>query len=325
MRRYSIQVDGGPTWDSQLNGLNNPGAQLVEFDIPVVTADLPMGGALVRIWGVEQKLIGQATDLKNKNIKVFGGFGPGLPLAKPQQYGLLASGYIFLPYGNWQGVDQALDLIILPGQAPSSGQSSTQRNFTQTWPAGQSLSDAIKQTLTTAYPGYTVNVNISPNLKSKADLPGYYQNLTQFGQYVKMVSKSIINQPDYQGVSITLQGKTFTVYDGTQQPSGGTSGSSDSVSIAFTDLIGQPTWINAPNIQFKTAMRADLSVGKKVTLPKTQVTNTQAAQASLVNQNVAFQGKFQLQSMRHIGNSRQLDANSWVTVFEAFPLQQAGT
>jgi hypothetical protein len=71
-------------------------------------------------------------------------------------------------------------------------------------------------------------------------------------------------------------------------------------------------------------MRADLKVGSQVSLPKTQVSNTQAAQSSLVNQKVAFQGNFQLQSMRHIGNSRQPDGNSWVTVFEAFPLQQAG-
>lgn len=320
MRRYSIQVDGGPTWDSQLSGKNNPGALLVEWDIPVVTADLPMGAALVRIWGVEPKYISQQVNLKNKNIKVYGGFGPGLPLAKPSQYGLLLSGFIFLPYGNSQGVDQTLDLIVMAGSAAGSGQSNTVKNLSQTWPSGQQMIDAIKQTLTTAYPGYTVTGSISPNLKSTADAPGTYQNLTQYSQYIRRASQAIMNDPNYQGVSITLQGTTFTVYDGTQS---GSSGSSDVKKVEFTDLIGQPTWINAPNIQFKVMMRADLKVGDKVSLPKTQVTNTQAAQSSLVNQKVAFQGNFQIQSMRHVGNSRQPDANSWVSIFEAFPLQQA--
>ena len=69
MRRFSIQVDGGPTWDSQVSGQNDPGAPLVELSIPVVTADLPMGGALVRVWGVDQSLISQKTNLKNKNAR----------------------------------------------------------------------------------------------------------------------------------------------------------------------------------------------------------------------------------------------------------------
>jgi hypothetical protein len=321
VRRYSIQIDGGPTFDSQVNGLNDPGAALVVFDVPVVSADLPMGGALISIWGISQQMISQQTNLKNKNIKVFGGFGPGLPLANPKQYGLLFSGYIFNAYANWEGVNQTLDLIIFPGSAPTSGSGVT-KNLSQNWPTGQLMSDAIKNTLNTAYPNYTININISPNLKFQGDLPGIYQNLTQYSQYIKQASKAIINDPNYQGVSITLQGTTFTVFDGKGGSSPASPATPSPTAIAFVDLIGQPTWIAAPNIQFKCAMRADLKVGDQVTLPKTQVNNTAAATASLVNQNVAFQGTFQIQSMRHIGNSRQPDAQSWVTVFEAFPLQQ---
>lgn len=328
MRRYQIVIDGGPTYDSQLNGVNNPGASLVELDIPVVTFDQPMGGALVRIWGVPLSQISQASNLNNKGIKVYGGFGPGLPLANPSQYGLLLQGYIFQAYGNWISENQTLDLIVLAGNGPTGGaKASTPKNLSLNWPAGMTLSDAIKTTLTAGYPGYTYNININPNLKFSGDLPGYYQNITQFSQYVKMVSKSILNDPNYQGVSITLQGTTFTVYDGSNGSASGSSSSSSATpatkTVAFTDLIGQPTWINAPNIQFKCAMRADFKVGDTVVLPKTQVTNSAAAQTSLVNQNVAFQGNFQIQTMRHVGNSRQPDANDWVSVYEAFPLQQA--
>ena len=91
--------------------------------------------------------------------------------------------------------------------------------------------------------------------------------------------------------------------------------------MAFQDLIGQPTWIEAPFIQFKTMMRADLKVGDQVTLPKTLVTNSAQAQSSLINQQVAFQGKFQIQTIRHVGNFRQATGDAWVTVFDAFPLQ----
>ena len=272
MRRYSIQIDGGPTYDSQTNGQNNPGALLVELDIPVVSYDLPIGAALVRVWGVPLSTISQASNLKNKNIKVFGGFGPGLPLANPSQYGLLLQGYTFQSYGNWVNEAQTLDLLVLAGSAPSSN-NPTPANLSLNWPAGMSMSDAIKNVLTTAYPNYTVNINISPNLKFSGDLPGYYQNLTQFSQFIKTTSKSILNDPNYQGVSITLQGTTFTVFDGTQQSSGGSSGgagtSSNPKQVNFTDLIGQPTWINAPLIQFKTAMRADFKVGDTVKLPQT--------------------------------------------------------
>lgn len=289
----------------------------MELDITLVSYDLPTGAALVRIWGISQDEIGQASNNNNKNVKVFAGFGKGLPLANPSQYGLILQGYVFQAYGNWVGTSQSMDLIVLAGSAPSTQGAPT--NISLNWKASTSLSDAIRTTLTTAYPGYTVDANISPNLKFSGDLPGYYQNLNQFASYVRQVSKSIINDPSYPGVSIILQEKKFIVFDGT------VSGSSSTKTIAFNDLIGQPTWINAPSIQFKTAMRADLKVGDNVVLPKTQVVNSAAAQTSLVNQKVAFQGTFQISVMRHVGVSRQPDAASWVTVFDAFPQQQAPT
>jgi hypothetical protein len=44
-------------------------------------------------------------------------------------------------------------------------------------------------------------------------------------------------------------------------------------------IVDQPTWIEAPSIQFKTMMRADLKVGDQVSLPQTLVTNSAQAQS----------------------------------------------
>ena len=327
MRYYSIQIAGGKTYTSLTNGSPNPSALQVELDIPVISADLPTGDALVKIWGIPLDDIKQSNNLINKSVQVFGGFQPGLPLATAAaaNAGLLVQGYILNAYGNWIDTDQWLALIIRAGPAPTGNSSITggtpnPKNVAYNWPQGNTMATAIQNALTTAFPGFTVNMNISPNLVFPESQQGHYQNLTQFAQYVKQTSRAIIGGSNYAGVSIVLTQKTFNVFDGVGS---GSSNSTSPKAIAFQDLIGQPSWQNAPLINFKCAMRADLKVGAAVTLPKTIVTNSAQAQGFLVNQQVAFQGTFNLQSMRHIGNFRQSDAGSWVTVFDAYPLTQA--
>jgi hypothetical protein len=347
-RYYRIEIDGGPTYTSFANGVTNPAALQVELDIPVAPFDSPAAaGAFVKVWGIPLSDISQAKNLSRKNIKVYGGFQKGLPLANPAQSGLLVRGYIFQSFGNWIGIDQSLDLIIAAGAAPADiNNPSVPPNLTLNWLKGQPLADAIKSALTTAYPGYTTNININPNLKYTWDEPSFYESLDAFARYVKATSKAIIKTATYPGVSITLDGTVFSVYDNTPPASsptiingrlvvtpsstagsttpstaGSTAGIPPAKTVAFQDLIGQPTWIEAPFIQFKTMMRADLKVGDQVTLPKTFVNNSAQAQSSLINQEVAFQGKFQIQTIRHVGNYRQATADAWVTVFDAFPLQ----
>lgn len=316
-RYYRIEIEGGPTYTSLENGVTNPAALHVEMDIPVAPFASPaQTGAFVKVWGVPLSVISQAQDLRFKGIKVYGGFQKGLPLANPAQAGLLVQGYIFPVFGNWIGTDQSLDLIIAPGPPPLDLKNpATPRNLTINWKQGQPLSDAIRSALATAYQGYTADITINQNLKLLQDEAAYFSSLEAFARYVRATSKSIIKTMTYPGVDIVLRDKKFVVRDNTS-----TSGSIDK-EVAFHDLIGQPTWIEAPFIQFKTMMRADLSVGEQVTLPKTMVTNSAQAQASLINQNVSFQGKFQISSVRHVGSYRQATADAWVTVFEAFPLQ----
>lgn len=330
-RYYRIEIDGGPTYTSFENGKTNPSALQVELDIPVAPFASPaQSGAFVKVWGVPLSTISQAQDLRFKGIKVYGGFQKGLPLANPAQSGLLVQGYIFPVFGNWIGTDQSLDLIVAAGPPPLDTKNpTTPRNLTINWKQGQNLSDAIKSALGTAYSGYSNDIKIDQNLKLLQDETAYFSSLEAFARYVKATSKSIIKKTDYPGVDIILRGTVFNVFDGSAQsssptsPSGGATGSTSSGSkvVAFQDLIGQPTWIEAPFIQFKTMMRADIQVGDQIPLPKTLVTNSAQAQASLINQQVSFQGKFQISSVRHVGSYRQPTADAWVTIFEAFPLQ----
>lgn len=316
MRYYKIEIDGGKTYTSFENGRTNPAALLVEWDIPVWAFDTPAGSAFVRIWGVPLADIGQAADLNFKGIKVYGGFQKGLPLARPEQSGLLVQGYIFQAFGNWIGTSMSLDLYIMAGPSPATRDAP--KNLVLNWKKGASMKDAINTAITTAYPGYTANININDKLVTQNENEnGFYETLTQFSQYLKETSKAIIGGTTYQGITVTMSEKTINVFDGSAAASSSSGGSKV---VAFNDLIGQPTWIESPSIQFKTAMRADFKIGDQINMPPSLVTNSARAATSLVNQRAAFQGKFQIATMRHVGNSRQPDAGSWVSVFNAFPL-----
>lgn len=313
------------TYTSFVNGRSLPGAWNVELDIPVIDAATPQGFASARIWGISRQEISQANDLTGKNISIFGGMQKGLPLANPAQSGLLVQGMVFQAFGNWIGTDQTLDLVISAGVATGdkpggTGTLAKPLNIVLNWKANAPLSDALTTTLQTAFPGYKVNVQIDSGIVRPNDEVAFYPTLELLAQYVRRTSKDVIRTENYSGVSIVLDGQAINVFDGSQ----GTQ--QNSTAIEFQDLIGQPTWIESPNISVKTVMRGDLSVGAQFTLPKTQITNTQQAASSLVNQDAAFQGGFTIISQRHIGNFRQPSADAWVTVIEGAPnvVQGAG-
>lgn len=335
MRYYDIVItDPGSgaqvrRYTSFVSGQSIPGALNVVLDIPVVEFALPSGDAGLSIWGVSLNDIGQASDLSNKLISVSGGMQKGLPLANPAQAGLLVKGYIAQAFGNWVNTDQSLEMVIRAGTPPtvSAGAASatTPRNLSFNWAAGTPMSSAIKATLATAYPGYTVTAAISDKLVLPYASVGIYTDITPFAQFIKQASQAIIGG-NYPGVSILLTDKTLSVYDGTAaaggktgpQPSSATSGKG--TQIAFQDLIGQPTWIEPFKINFKTVMRADLKVGDNITMPPTVTINTAQAESYLINQKATFQGGFYITQLRHVGNFRQPDAASWVTVIDAAAL-----
>lgn len=298
------------SYTSYANGQTLSNALNIELDLPVYPFAVPAGNGFVRVWGISLQEIGQASDLHGKAIQVYGGMQSGLPLANPKQNGLLAQGYIFQAFGNWIGTDMTLDLIIRPTPTVTAPP-----NLVFNWVKGTSLSDAIKSTISTAFPGYTTNINISADLVLQNDETGYYSNLAQFSQYVKQISQSIVNSPTYNGVDILIKEKTFNVFDGTSQ--------APPKQLQFQDLIGQPTWIAPTQMQAKFVMRADLNVGDFIKFPITPVVSSAQSVSPLVNQKLTFQGTFFVNEIHHYGNFRQADAASWVTVVTASAVQPA--
>lgn len=316
MRYYSIQITDPTsgaairTYTSFVNGKTLPGALNIELDVPVTAFALPYGAAFVRVWGISLKDVAQASDLNGKSISVYAGMQAGLPLANPKQSGLIVQGTIQQAFGNWQGTNQTLDMQITVAQSIGD----TPKNISFDWKAGTPLEAVITSTLATAFPGYTSSISISPNLILSHDEPGFYGSMVQFAQYVKQMSQSILGG-SYRGVDIVLKEKTFTVYDGTTQTT--------PLQIGFNDLIGQVTWIASQLVQLSCVMRADLSVSDFIKMPPGQIT-TSSASLSQYRQGSVFQGVFQIQTIRHIGNFRQADAASWVTVIDAYPVTQNG-
>lgn len=316
MRYYDIRItepDSGKLiqqYTSHPNGKFDPNALMVEMDIPVASFHTPMNGAsFVRIWGIPLQQISQANDLFQKSIEIYGGMKKGLPLANPSQSGLLVKGTIYPAFGNWIGVDMTLDLTIIG----STGSPDDPKNIVLEWRAGIPLSQAISTTLSTAFPSLKQSIQISPNLVLPNDEVGFYHSMQEFTEIIHGLSKMIIGG-DYPGVSITLINNTIYVQDGTQPPK--------AKKIAFDDLIGQPTWVQSQTIQVSCVMRADLSIDDVVTLPNVPAgfgITQNAGTAPQYRNSSAFQGSFRINGVRHVGNSRQPTALSWLTVLTLSP------
>jgi hypothetical protein len=130
-----------------------------------------------------------------------------------------------------------------------------------------------------------------------------------------------IKGPTYSGLNITPSGsKSFLVFDNTK-----TNGTVTKVTLL--DLIGQVTWLSAYTISFTTVLRADIAIGDTVTFPplaRAQAITTSASQSQARGKNT-FNGNWQVtQYVRHVGDSRTPDAQSWVSVFEAVSMNESG-
>lgn len=312
-----IQAQGGSTFTSFVNGQTLPGALNVEFDIPVYPFAQPQGNAILRVWGVGLPMIGQAAQLAFQNFSLSAGMQKGLPLANPAQAGVIAQGQIFQSFGNWQGVNQTLDMILYPGCA-ASGQ-----DIHFSWTKNTPLGSAISSTLSAAFPSYTVKVNVSNNLLSDTTQAGHYTTLAEFADHVLQISQQI-GQPifntksyTYPGVNISVNGNTLYVSDGQG------AAAEKLVELAFQDLIGQPTWIDPLTVTFKTTLRADIAVGNLVKFPlgvQAPYALTSAAAAAPnapASSKTAFQGTFSVIEAHHYANFRQPDAESWNTTYSA--------
>jgi hypothetical protein len=314
-----IKSARGTTFSSLVVGPNgqptfNPNALGIYFDFPVVPFNTPRGQAIIRISGVGIGMIGQAANLNGSTFKLQAGMWQGMPLAKPAQRGLIGQGQIFQAFGNWQGVDQTLDLICYPGAAAPV-------NIPFSWPKDTPLSTAIAAALYGAFPTYRKpEISIS-NLITPVDQKAIYLSLDAFADMIHSVSLPLgkaIHGPDYAGVQISLISTTFRVFDFTVLP--------PVKMLAFEDLIGQPTWIEPAKINFKCTLRADLGLSDQVQFPQGVAQPYVLTASSAVGPNTpaadktTFTQSFLITSVNHFANSRQPDWDSWATSFEAVPL-----
>ena len=310
---------GGASYTNWVNGTPFPAAWNIEMDVYVVQEHQPIGGSFIRIWGISLQEIGQANNLVGKNISVSAGMQVGLPLSNPSFAGLLFKGWVYQAFGNWIGTEMTLDLYFLPGNSPKSGKPAP-KNLIWNQPAGQPMATTIKNTLATAFPGFPLNINVNPKLVRPSADVGFYGTVNELATYVNRTSRDIMNDPNYSGVAIVLDNNAFTVQDWNLK----TNSSGSQKQINYVDLIGQPTWIESPQIQFKCPMRADLNIFDLIKLPNTLVTNTQAAASNLTNQTANFQGGFKIMREHHMGVFRQPTAEAWVSVFDAVPVSVSG-
>lgn len=304
--RCSSLLPSGPQLPQ--SGLSNPAALCVEMDFPMANATYPAGDCWLRIWGLSIADLETASDLNGFSIAVYGGMSRGLPLANPNQAGMLVNGIIRQCYGNWEGTSQTVDLNIVAG---GSGVGSSRRpgNFPFVMPAGMQLAKALANTLTIALPNLSQSINISPNLVLNYDVTGWYPTLATLASALNDISHGALGG-DYEGITIAINAQTVSVYDGTVMPS-------NVKSVNFQDLIGQPTWLAPGLMVFKTVMRADIHQGDVVSLPPTLFGQSRNSfQAGTPSKGrLTFSGNFRVGSIHHWGVSRQPDAASWCSVF----------
>lgn len=318
-RYYKIAVGSGLDAVSWTNKSQSGGAvlnaQTVELDLVVAPQHTPDSSALsfCRIWGPTRAQISQASNYNGLPISVYGGMQTGLPLATAAatQSGLLVTGVVFAAFGNWQGTNQTLDFVI---NANGGSTPAKPVNIVHYWLKGTPLATALKSVLGAAFPEWNINVNISPDLVLPYDDHGVYPDISRYARYIQAVTKPILGG-NYNGVFITSNTGTTTI-DITDN----SKNASTVTQINGADLIGQVTWLNLTTIQFSTVMRSDLQISDVVSFPKYVFAQAQTSSSSdsQARNSVTFTGNFVVSRVQHFGNSREPDAQSWVSSYQAF-------
>lgn len=312
------------TWTSHPGGKLDQNALNIEFDIVVMPHATPHGGSTITLEGValadlmQAQQFGQHYDNKGMlqrgmTLELKGGMKAGLPLANPAQAGTIIKGQVFQSFGNWKGTEMTLDFVVYPSDYTTENPG----NFVLDWRAGQPLADALRQCLSVAYPDAPIQIDISDRVVATQDMPHFCGTLDELAQVIKETTGGNYIGPTYVGVDITVQGGAIVVFDGTAPP--------PVVEINFTDLIGQPTWVDVNQLQMQAVMRGDVQVGANIKMPPSLINSpgmvgtVSGAMPSSVNYQPTFQGQFMVTGMRQIGNLRATDGDSWATLLTCVP------
>ncbi len=319
MRYYKVIIDDATsgknlrTFTSLTStGLNNPAALKIVMDIPEYSFNNPAGLAYIKLYGVDYTDLSQSSDYNGATVTVFGGMSRGLPLANPSQAGQITKGTVFQAFGNWQGTELTLDLII----KPLKGGISDPVNLTLDCAQGASLTDAVKTALTNAYketiPNLSIQGSFGANIVANQDFKHAIYNINDFSTYVFSASKSINKAANYLGATIVQRGNGFFLFDGTES-----SVTNKPTQINATDMIGNGTWTAYQAVNFKTVMRADLALGNYILMPKNSNLRIGANTFTQFRNSVSFQNTFIIVQIRHVGDNKQPNADSWCTIIDA--------
>lgn len=311
------QLEPGVITSLLADGTTNPAALNVEIDVTQQAQHIGDTRSYVRIYGLGLKDI-FSKDFNNQNIAVSVGMAKGLPLADPSQQGLVVKGAIWQAFGNWLGTDMTLDLVIGSGGLTGTPDANQRQPYVFTWKKGQTLQDAITQTIQNVPPLEKLkqNFSISDDRTARDDISGYYFTLTEFAQLIQHMTAGQRGTND-NGVWIATDGQTISVKDTSEQTDSG-----NIKQIRFQDMIGQVTWFAPFQLTCKLVMRGDLQLFDKVRFPQGATIQTTAAAMpgtipSRDRDTLGIaQGEFQVQSIHHWGNYRQPDAMAWNTTLQ---------
>ena len=306
------------SWTSFPRGTYDGQSQDIVFDLQIVPQNTPSGATVISIHGVNLEDLFGAQNFRGSSLSLVAGMQGGLPLSTAQPPpGLLINATVLGAFGNWQGTEQTLDLLI----NPSTYSQDNPGNIVFNWEPGQSFSDAITQTLTTAYPNSKVSVYINPALTTDQQILHMSRTATAHAHFIHGLTyaKSTIG-PKYPGVKLYFNGSQIIVTDYSKS-------TGKTVELKFTDLVGQPTWLEPPTLTINTILRADIQVGTYIKLPEGDIpgpgsvlTMPTIAGTQFANK-LNFSGTFIVTGLRSAGQFRGTDADDWITVIQAVPLE----
>ncbi|THD45240.1 hypothetical protein ERD95_17550 [Enterobacteriaceae bacterium ML5] len=330
MRRYRLEIfdaEGKPPRASDgtpigpFDTTETPGRGLhIVFDALIAGYDVISSGTMISIFGLPITMLSQSVKLNGYQLNLYAGFSAGLPLANPDQAGLIISGQIYNPYANWEGTHQSMNLIVNP--SPLLNDKGQATSITLDGKKGEKLSTVLLRGLATAYPKFTLDISISDRLVWSEDAPGFYPRLGPMATMLRGQSIAMINDESYSGIQTVMQNNVIRIFDNFTLPEAGGN------QILPQELIGQPTWIGLNTVSFKCPLRYDLHCGDVIELPTNIISgptsilsvNTERS-FSMYRNNVNFSGKYQINSVRHVGQYLSPDSsNAWVTIYEAFVL-----
>jgi hypothetical protein len=298
-------------------GSDNYSCLRVDLDIFQNAYHQYASNGYVKVWGIDLKALGQVSNINptissdGKTVQLCGiyiqiGMSKGLPYANPKQRGIVLQGAILQAFSNWQGTEVCLDLVIVPGFVDPNAL----KNITFNWAKGTELTDAVKQSLKNAYPDTPISGSFSSGLIYTEDAPSQHFDLLSLSAKVNQVSRTIKKNPKYTGAIITSTAKGFLLTDSALTPTA-------TKEIAFTDVIGNLTWLGINTISAKVVMRGDLNIGDYISfqsgIPVLNIVNNN----SQYRNKISFNGTFFITKLHHVGSSRSPDGNAWVTIIEA--------